>query len=557
MCGDAMRIKTRMLWMLTSAFLAGTACTDGDDDDDNGGGGSSSSSGGGGSSSLASSGPAGSSSTALPSSGTNASSAAPASSAAGSSSVATASSAGGSSSATTASSAAGSSSSAAQPATIQVLHGSPGAPAVDVRATGVTDPLIANLAYGSADTIQVPAGTYALQVFAAGTTTNPVTSASVTVAAGGSYFVAAAGTVGGTGTDALGLRVFENGFATPAASTVRARILHAGVDAPTVEVDPGDDATAPFITVARYEATDAAGVELPSGTKLQVGIRNAQADGARVTAFTTPELPALASFWIVADGLLASRPGATDGFKLFAVLPDDTVLPLAQNPVIYALHASPGAPAVDIFAGAAEVISGITYGTAAALSAPVQIAPATVTLDLFAAEAGSTRPAGNPVFSATLDVMAGNRYLAVATGILSGSPAFTVVPVVEGFAAHTATEASLVFVHAAPGVNAAVDVGVADGTMLTGTPLFADVGFGATSATTGLVLPSSTSSLVLGVALTGATPTAATFTLAGGIPAANLFAVALGGNGESVALGLLNTSTGAGPWTFAVVPSNP
>ncbi len=54
-------------------------------------------------------------------------------------------------------------------ALVRVVHASPGSPAVDVYAEGNATPLFSNIAYGGASVyIQVPQGTYNLEVRAAG-----------------------------------------------------------------------------------------------------------------------------------------------------------------------------------------------------------------------------------------------------------------------------------------------------------------------------------------------------------------------------------------------------
>jgi hypothetical protein len=78
-------------------------------------------------------------------------------------------------------------------ARLRVIHGSADAPAVDVAVSGSV--AVANLAFkGASAYLEVPAGTYPVEVRAAGTTT-AVLSTNLTLEAGGVYTVLAKGTL--------------------------------------------------------------------------------------------------------------------------------------------------------------------------------------------------------------------------------------------------------------------------------------------------------------------------------------------------------------------------
>lgn len=431
-------------------------------------------------------------------------------------------------------------------ASLRVVHASPDAPAVDIYAAGVATPLITNLAYGQTSPyLDLVPGDYTIQIRAAGA---PATSAPVfetgplAIADGARITALAAGFLGGTAPDdEFRVIPLAEGFAA-AGSAARVRIVHASPDAPTVAVDVGNDGTPEIASLARFADTGAAGVELPAGQALQVGIWAGEPLG-RVTAFTTPALPAGADLFVIATGSLAAKPRAADGFGLLAVGPSGTVGLIRQNPVVYALHGSPDAPAVDVFAGDAELIDDLAFSE---LSTGLQVPPGAYTLDFFAHAAGATRPAGAPAATATTPALAaGERYLAIATGFLGGTPAFRLLPVADEFE-RTGTEARVRFIHASPDAPA-VDVGTMAGSTLN--PVWSNVAFEASSAAAGTAVPSAT--LPLGAGLPGAGTAVATFqvTTADNLDA---FAVAIGSlTAGTLRLVIVNATTGA--WTASTV----
>ncbi|MGE0060165.1 MAG: DUF4397 domain-containing protein [Dehalococcoidia bacterium] len=119
---------------------------------------------------------------------------------------------------------------AADNARVRVIHASPDAPNVDVYANG--NRVLSNVPYKAAsDYLSVPAGTYKLEVFAAGTTANPVISIDAPLAAGKDYTVVALDRVA-----TLKNRVFVDNNAAPAAGKAHIQVIHAGSDAPAVDV---------------------------------------------------------------------------------------------------------------------------------------------------------------------------------------------------------------------------------------------------------------------------------------------------------------------------------
>ncbi len=350
-------------------------------------------------------------------------------------------------------------------AQVRVVHASPDAPRVDVYAEGVVEPLIKALGFAEASPyLRLPAGSYTLQLRAAPSTSNdPVaySTGPLTIDRGSKITAVASGLLGSSGTeDAFRVLPLAESFGG-GPSNARVRIVHASADAPTVGIDLGNDnPVAPEVAALdRFADTGAAGVEVPSGTSLQIGIT---AGGSRVTAFTTPALPPQANLFVIATGLLAKLPRENEGFALLAVGPDGVIGVIRQNPKIYALHGVQALGPVDIFAGDAELASDLAPDE---LSAGIQVPPGAYALDFYAATPGPARPATTALATlGTGQLDAGQKYLAVASGIAAPGyrSAVTLSAYAEGFdlGARAQTQSLIRAVHTASDVGP-VNVGTA------------------------------------------------------------------------------------------------
>lgn len=397
-------------------------------------------------------------------------------------------------------------------AMLRIVHASPDAPAVDIYAAGASVPLATSLAYGqSTDYIALPAGTYQVDVRAAGASPSDppaYTSGDISVVGGHRYTAIAAGLLASSDSaDKFRILPLEEDFAAASTGTLRIRVVHAGVDAPTVGLDIGnDDPSAPEVTgLARFGDTGAAGLEVPAGQPLQVGV---VAGGSTVTAFSTPALPEGADVFAIASGELSKLPRQDTGFALLALLPGGgTTAWLRQNPRLHALHASPDAGPVDIYSGTRELVDNASFGDIAT----VQVPPGTYTLDFFPGQPGTTpRASGNPVASTQTPALeAGQSYLAIAAGELSAKPStFQLLTFREGFDLTDSNNARIRMVHAAAGAPA-VDVGPVVSPGKIGTPIVEELAFGDATPEAGLSFPPAT--LTIGGALTGTTTALAEF----------------------------------------------
>lgn len=435
---------------------------------------------------------------------------------------------------------------------LRAVHASPDAPSVDVYVEGLATPIITALSYGDASLyFPVNPGTYNIQLRAHPSTdadpiayeTGPVElAANQTVTAVASGFLASDDPA-----DEFRILPLIEDFGAGTGALVR--IVHAGPDAPAVDIDVGADGTVEIEDLQRFADTGQTGIGLPTGESLQIGIN--VVDGDQVTAFTTPELPADELF-VIATGSLAQPARAEDGFSLLVVGSEGSLGFIKQNPVVYALHGSPDAPAVDIYAGETLLVENISFSE---LSDPVQVPPADFyVLDFYATGTGP----GVPVASfQTPELVAGGAYLGVAAGELAPEDtdeAFTLLAFEELF---EATDVSRVRAVHASGDAPAVDIGSVDSqTGDISVVVFQNLAFGESSEGVGAELP--VGDLTLGVAATGDATPVATFdvTTTTGL---QTFAVAVGAlapDAGDASFRLILVVASMNPWIGAEVLPN-
>lgn len=438
----------------------------------------------------------------------------------------------------------------AETAMIRAVHASPDAPTVDVYAEGIAVPLFSALSYGDASLYaEVPVGVYNIQLRASPSTeADPIAfeTGPVAITADQKITAVASGFLGSMDeADTFRILPLVEGFGTPQSALVR--VVHAGPDAPSVDLDVGDDGSVDYSDLARFADTGAEGISLPSGEALQIGIR--VAGGDRVTAFTTPALPDGEEIFVIATGSLAQPARSDDGFSLLAVASTGSLGFIKQNPVVYALHGGPDAPAVDIYAGESLLVENIAFGE---LSGTVQVPPGVYTLDFYVTGTGT----GSPTASFdTPDLMAGGAYLAVAAGELEQEgteEAFTLLAFEEMF---LPTETARVRAVHASGDAPAVDIGtIAAGEI--DQVLFQNVAWSESSDPMGLEVP--VGDLTIGVAPTGDTTPVATFdiTTSAGLQTFAVAAGALAPDGVEEAFRLILVVVSANPWVGAEVLPN-
>ncbi|MBN1208034.1 MAG: DUF4397 domain-containing protein [Myxococcaceae bacterium] len=379
--------------------------------------------------------------------------------------------------------------------TLRLVHASPDAPAVDVYIQGQQEPLITQLTYGTATgDLPIPYGSQVLEFRPAGTaaTSPPVFSTDpIDFIPAERVTAVAAGLLNARSEDnSFRVLALAEGTGEPTPNTASVRIVHAGADAPTVGIDVGNDGSVEVADLDRFADTGRTAVALPPGISLQVGI--VSETGEKVTAFTLPTLSAGTEVILVATGLLSAAPHQPEGFALLAVGREGSIGFVLQNPVVYALHASPDAPAVDIFSAGTEVADDLTFGE---LSSPIQVPPGTYALDFFSHQAGREQPAGDPAAQGNTPMLtAGQRYLVVASGFLGRTGEarrFSLLSYAESFA-EAGEQVRLRLVHAVPDAPA-VDVGPLDnqGLLPEESVTFQDLAYSQASAPEGVALPAS------------------------------------------------------------------
>ena len=349
---------------------------------------------------------------------------------------------------------------AADPANVDLLvfHGSPDAPAVDVRARNVGT-LIPNLAFNSftADYLSVPADRYILDIAAAGT--DPIVAsfeADLSGIAGASAVVFASGYLGQDPSFGLFAALADGQIVPlPAIQAASVQIIH-NSPSPTVDIWVNDQ---PFLTdFAFRDATPF--VEVPAGVTLNIGIAVSPSSSPSDIIATFPvTLTNGENYQVIANGVVGNM---MTPFNL-EVLSMARLRAVEDDEVdIIAFHGSPDAPAVDIAArNVVDLVTNLSFAEAQGyLSVPAD----RYILDISAA---GTDPIVAS-FEADLSGLAGQSATVVASGYLGQDPAFglfavladgTVVPL-PGIEA-----ASVQIIHNSP--SPTVDIWVNDQPFLT------------------------------------------------------------------------------------------
>ena len=225
---------------------------------------------------------------------------------------------------------------------VRFVHGSPDAPAVDIKLnTGVGPAVFTNRAFKSiSDYSAITPGAYTFAVTGTGDTVEVVRFEPITVDANTVYTVVAFGTLDANDAYPFGVRVFvDNGtgaqFVDLVPQLAKVRIIHTSYDAPNVDVIVDG-------------ATPAAVSNLPYGgssgyTDIAPGLRNVQVveTGTISPAFITADLP-------LTVGTDYTVFAVDEAGLIDAILDADARTPLATQAKVRFVHASPDAPAVDI-----------------------------------------------------------------------------------------------------------------------------------------------------------------------------------------------------------------
>lgn len=294
---------------------------------------------------------------------------------------------------------------------LRVTHASAGAPAVDVYLNGA--PFVAGLEFGKASALQsVAPGTYTVGVRAAGGIAgNEILTAQIVVRRGFSAEAVIMGQRGVAGPQSLRLGYYPINLQPTGGAQVY--VIHAASDAPAVDVRAGDTN---LISALAYTEGNLTPVAVEAGV---YPLAVYPAGGTTpVIDLGEAELRADRIYTVIALGPLAQ-------IKALALQTAAGVGPVTEpgpTGFVRVTHASPGAPAVDIYLNGATTpaITDLSFGASTDL---LELPAGSYTVDIRGAGSPATDA---PVFSTAFDLEVGQSVEAIATGVLGGDPAFDV-----------------------------------------------------------------------------------------------------------------------------------
>jgi hypothetical protein len=236
-------------------------------------------------------------------------------------------------------------------AKIRVVHASPDIGPVDIYLDSSVVPWIEDFAYGQAGTyLSRDPGTVTLRFIEAGDDpgTNPgFTSDPIDMVAGASLTVLATGLINSAADDdKFRLITYSDNFQN--SPTARARVVHAGSDAPELTVTIGATEQVLAHDLARWAESGRAGNVYEPGMIQDIVV---QAGGGRITSFRAPELEAQKDYYFFLIGLIYDPGAATKAFDLLIVGPGGTLDLEPTTPRSFRLvHTTPDGGPVDSYA---------------------------------------------------------------------------------------------------------------------------------------------------------------------------------------------------------------
>jgi hypothetical protein len=295
-------------------------------------------------------------------------------------------------------------------ARVRLVHASPDAPAVDVTLASSGDAVFDGVAYGTASTVEVPAGEYTLQV-RGDTDSNDgdvVAEFDVSLDGGQVYTAFAAGYLSPDDEPAdtpFDLLVAQDTAGTGGGGTANVRVAHVSPNAPNVDVYVDGAAVledVPFGAVSGY-------LELAAGTHTV----EITAAGDPDTSVFEGDVPVEADtdYTIAATGEVGDM---TDRQFEPVLLEDDNSDPGSDTARLRAVHASPDAPAVDITVASTgdALFDGVEYGQFGYVQVPAN--------DYTVQIRGDTEgDDGDVVAEFDVSLSGGQVYTAFAAGYLS------------------------------------------------------------------------------------------------------------------------------------------
>lgn len=300
---------------------------------------------------------------------------------------------------------------------LRVIHAAPGAPPVDIYLDGANEATITNLAFGAAtEFIALPVKTYdvTLRTMGSAPDSAPLYDAKgIELPVDISLNLIVVGLIGGQEAQAFGLRAFVTDRG-PTEGKARLEIIHASPDASAIDVLASGNLIAQNLA---YGTSTAQPLNIEPNiydlTVVPATLRDAivfEVKGVELEADSIYTLVALGRLAEMRPLLLMTKPLAA----LAGGAPEPGTLPTFALRVV---HASPDAPAVDVYLDGNAAIRDLKFGSAS------QFTDLTAQNYDIALRAAGSPPDSPPLFevkSAALGVP-GQSVDVVAVGLVTGS----------------------------------------------------------------------------------------------------------------------------------------
>jgi hypothetical protein len=356
-------------------------------------------------------------------------------------------------------------------ARLRVVHASPDAPAVDVYVDGSLVDGLSNVPFFTVSGyLDIPAGEHRIQVTPAGAGLDQaVIDANVPFTGGNGYTVAAVGLL-----ENISAEVIEDDLSDVGGSDARVTVYHFSPDAPAVDVKLADgtiildgigfgDASTDEVDAGTYDLLVTPAGE---GGPVVINLPGTTLEGGNTyDVFAYGTLANIAPALSV-NGAAVSAPGAGAPAPEPEPEPEPeptaAPAPPAATAQVSVVHASPDAPAVDVYLNDAAVLTNVSFFTAS---------------DYLEVPAGDQRirivPAGGSVDDAVIDgVFTFNANVAYTVAAIGTLDSIQAVSFEDDLSPTPAGEARVSVFHFSPDAPA-VDVKLADGTVL-----FSNLAFG-------------------------------------------------------------------------------
>lgn len=238
---------------------------------------------------------------------------------------------------------------------VRVIHLSADGPTVDVFVDDGAEPAVKNLFFGQGTAyLELPSGEHNFDLSLVGRPAieSVLSLDDVTLLDEAAYTIAAYGRG-----ESLRVLALQDDHGTPPAGQFRVRAIHAAPDVGQVDIwnIPAQGTPSPLIQNFNY-GTASDNIHLPEGT-YTLGV-DADEDGVPDLIY---DLPAISAGAIVNLYAVSDRDGKV---SLFAQLGEGAAAKIdvrIEKAKIRVLHLSPDAPAVDVFANGASVVSGLAF----------------------------------------------------------------------------------------------------------------------------------------------------------------------------------------------------